>query len=289
MAGVVLADVGGGFAVDHAAGFQQREAVFFGGIGVVGAHQDLVGAEATVDRLQQGGGGRVVFGADDDHLLGRGHVERFSFRKSPALLTPIHDELDVWASGAIPVLMDAEPDLPEELSDRAADVWEPLLAIADLAGGDWPDRARAAARILSAGEHGNRLSLGVMALRDIKFVFESKVTDALATADLVKGLLAMDESPWADMWGGKELDSRSLARILTAYDIKPKSVRLADGSIPRGYRKGWFVDAWSRYIQRDATTPTNTVPAPSNVADVALVGADTGSGSEEEQEWDLQH
>ena len=48
--------------------------------------------------------------------------ERFSFRKSPALLTPIHDELDVWASGAIPALMDAEPDLPEELSDRAADV-----------------------------------------------------------------------------------------------------------------------------------------------------------------------
>ena len=211
--------------------------------------------------------------------------ERFSFRKSPAFLTPIHDELDVWASGAIPVLMDAEPDLPEELSDRSADVWEPLLAIADLAGGDWPDRARAAARILSAGEHGNRLSLGVMALRDIKFVFESKGTDVLATADLVKELLAMDESPWGDMWGGKELDNRSLAKILTAYDIKPKSVRLGDGSIPRGYQKGWFVDAWSRYLQTDATattSATNTVPAPSNVADVALVAAESTSGAEED-------
>jgi len=218
--------------------------------------------------------------------------ERFSFRKSPAFLTPIHDELDVWASGAIPVLMDAEPDLPKELSDRAADVWEPLLAIADLAGGDWPDRARAAARILSAGEHGNRLSLGVMALRDIKFVFESKGTDVLATADLVKELLAMDESPWGDMWGGKELDNRSLARILTAYDIKPKSVRISSDSTLKGYRKEWFVDAWSRYLQTDGTTVTTVtdiVLEPSNVPDVPLVPVKAGSGAEEEQEWNLQH
>ena len=40
----------------------------------------------------------------------------------------------------------ARPDDARALDDRAEEAWEPLLAIADLAGGDWPERARDAAR-----------------------------------------------------------------------------------------------------------------------------------------------
>ena len=39
----------------------------------------------------------------------------------------------------------ARPDMPLGIEDRNADVWEPLLAIAEAAGGDWPQRAREAA------------------------------------------------------------------------------------------------------------------------------------------------
>jgi hypothetical protein len=39
--------------------------------------------------------------------------------------------------------------VPYGLNDRACDNWSPLLAIADLAGGEWPQRARAAALDLS--------------------------------------------------------------------------------------------------------------------------------------------
>jgi hypothetical protein len=35
--------------------------------------------------------------------------------------------------------------LPSGLNDRAGEIWEPLLALADLAGGAWPGRAREAA------------------------------------------------------------------------------------------------------------------------------------------------
>ena len=44
-------------------------------------------------------------------------------------------------------LVAARPDFPEALQqqDRARDNWELLLAIADVAGGDWPVKARAAA------------------------------------------------------------------------------------------------------------------------------------------------
>src|SRR5256886_7189755 len=47
----------------------------------------------------------------------------------------------------------AQPDLPAGLSDRATDIWEPLVALADLAGGDWPQKARQAAVSLSATAH----------------------------------------------------------------------------------------------------------------------------------------
>ncbi len=40
----------------------------------------------------------------------------------------------------------------KELNDRARDAWEPLIAIADIAGGHWPERARKAAVTL-AGVH----------------------------------------------------------------------------------------------------------------------------------------
>jgi len=47
------------------------------------------------------------------------------------------------------------PDVPvpDDLNDRAADSWEPLMGIAEAAGDDWPVRARMAALSVS-GESG---------------------------------------------------------------------------------------------------------------------------------------
>jgi len=42
------------------------------------------------------------------------------------------------------MLKAARPAIPNELSDRQADISEPLFAIADAARGDWPQRARKA-------------------------------------------------------------------------------------------------------------------------------------------------
>jgi hypothetical protein len=41
----------------------------------------------------------------------------------------------------------ADPEMPKDLSNRAADVWEPLLVLADLAGGHWPKLAREIANV----------------------------------------------------------------------------------------------------------------------------------------------
>ncbi len=52
--------------------------------------------------------------------------------------------LAAWAAQQRDNLEDAQPEPAEGMSGRAEQIWEPLLAIADAAGGDWPERARAA-------------------------------------------------------------------------------------------------------------------------------------------------
>ena len=68
----------------------------------------------------------------------REKVERFRYKDARERAKPIHESLEAWALSAIARLWDANPELPPELDDRAQDGWEPLLAIADLAGGEWP-------------------------------------------------------------------------------------------------------------------------------------------------------
>ncbi|MFF0293056.1 DUF3631 domain-containing protein [Kitasatospora sp. NPDC004614] len=58
----------------------------------------------------------------------------------------VRGELDVW------------PELPDGVTDRQADVWEPLLAVADAAGGHWPARARAACIHMTAADHNSPTS-----------------------------------------------------------------------------------------------------------------------------------
>ena len=51
----------------------------------------------------------------------------------------------------------AVPEMPEGLGNRPADLWEPLLAVADAAGGSWPDWARqACAELESPGMSEDR-------------------------------------------------------------------------------------------------------------------------------------
>ena len=201
-------------------------------------------------------------------------IDNFRRRKSPLELKPIHDEFSAWATEAVPILIDAEPDLPGELSDRAMDVWEPLIAIADLAGEGWPERSRAAALALSAGANVEDASLGVTLLRDIKSLFDSQAVDAIPTDSFIAGdgRVAMGDLR------GKELDNRRLAKELKPFGIKPKDIKVstADNKVRKGYYREAFVDSWNRYLPTEATTATDDVPEPSQVALVAHVADKSG-------------
>src|SRR5208337_3769305 len=138
-------------------------------------------------------------------------------------------------------------DNADGVTDRDADVWESLLAVADLAGGDWPHVARVAAVTLVTASSARKPSVGVLLLRDIRTVFSGSSLDKMLTTDILAALNKMDESPWATIRRGESLDSRGLANRLSKYGIGSKALRIGDEVI-KGYSRAQFQDAWSRYL-----------------------------------------
>lgn len=170
-------------------------------------------------------------------------VARFRRRTSEAEAVPVREWLETLAD--VPLVTDVP--VPEELNDRAADGWEPLLAIADAAGGQWPILGRLAAVALSS-EEPTDLSAGVRLLGDIRDVFDARQLDHLTTSDLLDDLHGIEEAPWGE-WYGKPLTSRGLAKLLAPYRVRPVQRRPGVGLTPmRGYFRSEFTDAWSRYL-----------------------------------------
>ncbi len=181
-------------------------------------------------------------------------VEPLRRRKARGASRPMRERVERWAAANVEVLCDAEPALPDALSadDRAADIWEPLIAIADLAGGDWPDRARMAALSLSTGDGREDESIGVRLLADIRTVFDGHAVERIFSEDLAAALVANEESPWNDL-RGKPLDKNKLARRLKPYGVRPQQVRVGTET-RKGYRREDFADAWVRYLPQRAET-----------------------------------
>jgi Protein of unknown function (DUF3631) len=173
-------------------------------------------------------------------------VERFRRRDAEPAGYEIRDRLSDWLEPQIDYLRSLRPGLPDELDDRAQDLWEPLLAVGDLAGDDWPARARAAALALSTGEEREDDSISVQLLRDIQTVFEANGTDRYKTADLLAHLAAVEDSPWAE-WYGKPLSSHGLSKLLKPYRIKTMPVRI-EGETVRGYKLDQFENAFHRVL-----------------------------------------
>jgi Protein of unknown function (DUF3631) len=173
-------------------------------------------------------------------------VERFRRRLAQPTGESLRDRLADWLEPQLDYLHDAQPELPDELDDRAQDCWEPLLAIANLAGGDWPDRAHSAALELSGNGEREDDSMTALLLKDIYSVFENGAGDRLRTADLIAHLAEIEESPWGD-WYGKTISAQGLSKLLRPHRIKTMSVKV-EGETARGYKREQFADAFHRVL-----------------------------------------
>lgn len=177
-------------------------------------------------------------------------VERGRYKAIVATCEPLKRAAGRWAERHVDALREADPDLPEKLSDRAQDGAEALLAIADLAGAEWPQRARAAVVELHAAERPEEAeSWGVRLLADIRTAFGED--DRVSTHALIEELKADEEAPWAS-WGKSDsgLAPRALARLLAPYGIRSRNIR-EGGEVVKGYKREQFADAWDRYLSLD--------------------------------------
>lgn len=193
-------------------------------------------------------------------------VEAYRRRVEAAAGHELRDALAAWADTVVETVSAAWPEMPAGIEDRDSDVWEPLLAVADAAGGDWPERARVAAVALVADSKESTPSLGIRLLADLREVFGN--VDAMGTEDILRELQGLDEAPWGELVGGKPLNARGLARRLSEYGVKSKTVRIGDAT-PKGYVREDLWDAWSRYLPSppqesatSATSATATTAAP---------------------------
>jgi hypothetical protein len=179
-------------------------------------------------------------------------VERFRQAIVAEAAVPIRGWLETWTATNLDALRQARPLIPETLNDRAADGWEPLLAIADLAGGDWPAQARAAAVALHCDQTVQEETVAVSLLGAILDVFEEKAVDKISTAELLAALVDRDDGPWAEWWGGdlarenNRGPAAKFARLLKPFGISSQTIRL-DGQTAKGYALDAFNDARARY------------------------------------------
>ena len=189
-------------------------------------------------------------------------VRPFRSRRDIPALHEIRDRIHAWARPQLEEAANLEPDMPVE--DRAADTWEPLVIVADLAGGRWPRQARVAcvrmvtAEVAAEEDHPS----GARILADIRRVFfAQREVDSLSTGDLLHHLRQDPEAPWAER-GRDGLTARELSRMLRDFDIRPGNVRMADGRQLKGYMRNKFLDAWRRYCP--TVHPVDPGSAPSS-------------------------
>ena len=187
---------------------------------------------------------------------------------------PVREALEQWCREKETELIGSEPALPEGIVDRTADCWEPLVAIADVAGNDWPKRARDAAIYLSSRATDETSTSGVQLLAHVREAFSTD--DKIWTATLLQRLWDRDELPWKEIVGGNWLGDRGLSTRLKHYGIKSKDVRLGE-TVRKGYDAADFADAWKRYLPHlpesatRATSATDLSNQNNFVADVADV------------------
>ena len=207
----------------------------------------------------------ALAGLDDlpDTLMSRSVIVRMRRRTPDEIVEPFRPRLnapegealrDQLARWAMTIPAGIWPDMPDGIEDRNADIWEALLAVADAAGGDWPERARVTAVTLVTDSLAGVPSMGVRLLADIRTIFGDE--DYLFTEDLIAGLVAVDEAPWADL-RGRPIDARGLARRLAKYEVKPGSVRVGDRT-GKGYARHDLADPWSRYVTSVTVPLTNS-------------------------------
>lgn len=178
-------------------------------------------------------------------------VERLR-RAETGLFEALASKLARFAEDYASEVQQACPTLPDALSDREQDNFEPLLQIASVAGGHWLDTALSAALKLSITTQ-TPVSIANELLADIQEVLEAKQVIKITTTELINALCEDTEKSWATYNRGHQLSPRQLSNKLKDYGITSKTIRINPYETAKGFECEQFNDAFERYL----TDPLN--------------------------------
>ncbi len=255
---------------------------------IIGAQRDQVANFRTFAPVALAGRGRksipdsVATRAVHVEMRKRARGERllpWNYRDTTPRGHALRTALAEWSAARLGRVDAVVPQMPEQIVDRDLEVWEPLAIIADLAGGDWPERIRdAAVHAVTEGQlDPGDVPLGRRLLADVRAVFGDDTR--VSTGALLDRLNSLPESPWSTRREGAGLDSYGLGRMLREYGIRSLDIRFAEG-VRKGYERESFEVAWRSYLcdsvpnaQVSATSATSATSSQGQTA------SDRGTGS----------
>ena len=170
-------------------------------------------------------------------------------RFTPPIFEELRRKCARWAADNITKL--SEVEIESTLINRAGDNWEPLLQMATLVGGVWPERIVTAST--NYGDETNVKSDMHILLRDIRDIFKDWKVTRVPVAALVGCLNAKTESPWGS-YGRLEkgLTANLLGRMLGGDGIVSKPIHLTEGEQTVFEGKGWpTADSTRVYVKAD--------------------------------------
>lgn len=179
------------------------------------------------------------------------HTDRLS-RTSDGMWQQLRSRIARFFEDSRVAVADIDPEPIPGLDNRANDCWEPLQAIATVAGGGWLERTRKAAMALSFDPDA-KPSMGMQLLQSIRAIFDSNGEAIrentqghfITCADLLAQLLAVEDEPWSQM----NLNVYRLGIMLANYKIRAISMRVGDTRC-KGYYLASFSDVFLRYLPK---------------------------------------
>ncbi|GEN22181.1 hypothetical protein HCU01_01300 [Halomonas cupida] len=174
---------------------------------------------------------------------------------------------------------EARPEPVRGLNNRAADNWEPLQQIAEVIGGEWPERVQNVAVTIAQNDDEELSSdINVELLKDVKSVFEGKGVESIFSAALTEALCADGDAPWGTCDKGKPMRQRQLASRLKGFGIRPQQIRIGEGT-KKGYYRRQFQEVFKRYLSPAPLSGSETTKQSSNHAGYSDVGNETQGGN----------
>src|SRR5437588_2584669 len=181
-------------------------------------------------------------------------VKRIRFAQHEPDYHQLLQWLQGWVNENFNVLSAVHPESSRDelaqLNTHQQNHLEPLLMLADLLGGQWPEQAHSALGRLFRDSGNDKTNQAIQLLYDIREAFRGSVNpERLSTSYLIQFLCELKNRSWAEWNEGKPLNGRTLALLLERFPIFPDKQRTGELGSVRGYARDRFLPFWQESFE----------------------------------------